>query len=48
MYRVGLPEAQPAETGPYHNCPLRGSTQQLTKTDAETHSETLDGAHEVL
>jgi hypothetical protein len=24
-------------------CPLRGSVQQLTQTDTETHSQTLDG-----
>jgi hypothetical protein len=25
-------------------CPLRGSTQQLTQTDTDTHSQTVDGA----
>ena len=30
------------------NCPLRGSTQQPMGTDAETHSQTLDGAWGVL
>lgn len=25
-------------------CPLRGSVQQLTQTDTETHSQTLDGS----
>jgi hypothetical protein len=33
-------------TRTYHNCPLRGSTQQLTETDAKAHSQTLDGAQE--
>ena len=28
----------------YHNFPLRGSTQQLTQTNADTHSQTMDGA----
>ena len=27
-----------------HDCPLRGSTQQTMRTDAETHSQTLGGA----
>ena len=27
-------------------CPLRHSTQQLTHTDAKTHSKTVDGAWE--
>ena len=31
-----------------HNFSLRGSTQKLTKTDAETNSQTLDGAQGVL
>ena len=26
------------------SCPLRSSTQQLTQTDADTHSQTVDGA----
>jgi hypothetical protein len=30
------------------SCPLRGSTQQLTETDAETHSQPLHRAQEVL
>ena len=29
-------------------CPLRGSTQQLTDTDADTYSQTLDGFWELL
>ncbi|XP_031231326.1 uncharacterized protein LOC116093765 [Mastomys coucha] len=29
-------------------CPLRGSTQQLTKTDTDTHSQTVDGAWGLL
>jgi hypothetical protein len=36
------------QTGSWHNCPLRSSTQQLTKIDAETCSQTLDkssGSH---
>jgi hypothetical protein len=37
-----------SQTGVYHNCPLRGSTEQLIETDAETHSQTLDQAQEVL
>ena len=28
--------------------PLRGSTQQLTQTDADTHSQTVDGAWGLL
>lgn len=30
------------------NYPLRGSTQQLTETDGDTHSQILDGGWEVL
>ena len=26
-----------------HNCPMRGPTQQQTETDADTHSQTMDG-----
>jgi hypothetical protein len=26
----------------YHNCSLRGSTQQLTKTDVDAYTQTLD------
>ena len=33
-----------SQTGSYHNCPLRCSTKQLAKSDAET----LVGAPEVL
>ena len=32
------------QTGEY--CPLRGSTQQLTQTDTDTHSQTMDRAWE--
>ena len=32
------------QTGAQHNCSLRDSTQQLIETDAETHSQSLDGA----
>ena len=28
------------QTGVEHGCPLRGSTQQLTQKDADTHSQT--------
>ncbi|EDL18955.1 mCG145970, partial [Mus musculus] len=31
-----------------HNCPLKGSIQQLTETDAQTHSQTLGRALGVL
>jgi hypothetical protein len=31
------------QTGGYHNCHLVGFTQQLMETDAETHSQTLEG-----
>jgi hypothetical protein len=31
-----------------HKFPLRDSTQQLTETDAETHSQTLDVGQEKL
>ena len=31
-----------------HNYPLRDSTQQLTETDADTQSQTLDGVLEIL
>ena len=34
------------QTGSQHNCPPRGSTQQLMERDTETHSQTLDGAQE--
>jgi hypothetical protein len=27
-----------------HGCPLRGSTQHLTQIDANTHSQTMNGA----
>lgn len=27
---------------------MRGSTKQLTETDTETHTQTLDGAQQVL
>jgi len=27
--------------GALHNCPLRGSTQQLTKTDVDAQKQTL-------
>ena len=37
-----------SQTGTYYNCFLSVSTQQLTETDVETHSQTLDGAQEVL
>lgn len=30
------------QTGAWHNCPLRCSTQLLTETDEETHCQTLD------
>jgi hypothetical protein len=30
------------QTGALHGCPLRGSTYQLTETDADTHSQVLD------
>jgi hypothetical protein len=36
------------QTGVEHGCPLRGSTQQLTQTDADTHSQTMDGAWGLL
>jgi hypothetical protein len=36
------------QTGSYHNCPQRGSTQLPMETDAETHSQTLDGAWGVV
>lgn len=36
------------QTGTYHNCPLRGLTQQLTETDTMTHSQTVDGAQGLL
>ena len=29
-------------------CPLKGSTQQLTQTDEDTHSQTVDGAWGLL
>ena len=32
-----------SQTGVFHNCPMRGFTQQLTEIDAENHSETWDG-----
>jgi hypothetical protein len=32
------------QTGVKHDCPLRGFIQQVTQTDADTHSQTLDGA----
>lgn len=35
------------QTGAWCGCTLRGSTQQLTKADAETHRGTLDGAQGV-
>ena len=31
------------QTGVEHGCPPRGSTQQLTLTDADIHSQTVDG-----
>ena len=30
------------QTGAQHNCPLRGSIQQLTEIEADTHTQTLD------
>jgi hypothetical protein len=37
-----------ADKKPGINCPLRGVTQQLTETHAETHCPTLDRTHRVL
>ena len=34
------------QTEAQHGCPLRGSTNQLNQTDAETHSQTGDGARD--
>lgn len=31
-----------------HNCPLRGSIQQLTETDVDTYSQTLEGGEGLL
>lgn len=36
------------QTGVSHDCPLRGSTQQLTEADAETHRQTLNEAWGLL
>jgi hypothetical protein len=36
------------EIGHKYNYPLRSFTQQLSETEAETHSPTLDRALEVL
>jgi hypothetical protein len=36
------------QIGDQHNCPLRGSTQQLTETDADIHGQTLDGGWGLL
>jgi hypothetical protein len=30
------------------NCPLRGSSKHLTHTDTGTHSQTVDGAWDLL
>lgn len=34
------------QTGTFHNCLLRGSTQQPLERDAETHTQTLGEAQE--
>ena len=36
------------QTGIYHGCPLRGSTDQLILTYADTHNQTMDGAWALL
>lgn len=36
------------QTGDQNNCSLKGSTQQLTDTDENTHSQTLDRAQGIL
>ena len=36
------------QTGVWHGCPLRASTQELTRTDADIHSQILDGAWGLL
>ena len=36
------------QIGTWHNCPLRGSTQQWTKIDADTNSQILDRGQELL
>jgi hypothetical protein len=36
------------QIGAYHSCHRRGFTQQLMKTDAETHRQTLSWAWEIL
>lgn len=35
-----------SQTGDYHNCPLRGSTRQLTETDKDTQPNI--GLREIL
>jgi hypothetical protein len=32
----------------YASCPLRGSTQELTYIDTDTHSQTVDGTSEFM
>jgi hypothetical protein len=36
------------QTGVKHDCPLRDSTQQLSQTNADTHSKTVGGAWGLL